>query len=494
MDPFWSGVRETIFNRLKNKRILLTWKGKLKHPERLQHLSSRHCDRRGQPLFDDLECEVYLSPRYKWSKYADNLIELGVKNHSYESMLDRLDSCLRGDKPRFLDPALDDDWHTRVAKLLVRTLKSHPSSSGAAQRIKNMPLVPVSDGSRLKSSASGVYFPNDSKGVAIPGDLDLDIVHPEALGNPSRKALFDALGVTHCDPSEVIKFILKRYNLPHLVNLQNSISHLRYFFWSSEDEVPQRMYIMDRHERPVYRVRVPYGVDIIIDDLYFQTPGRCGTEELSRKLESDGRSTGMLFIHEAYLGAVSTEAKSNGWSWEDWLETAGSVRRIPRLRDRHTDKLSNLFQNIAISHPLTLVDLLRTYWHNYRWVNTPQIIKSIKHMKVPCQNTNGSHPLKKTYFPSTQLKNICSRTSIADSFDRFIEPLSEWATDTTDGWGFLAEFGVGLNPDIVFMERVLHFLKEITPLDQAQNGFFALYQELSVRYYDKDPSEESEVR
>lgn len=490
-DPFWSEVRETIFDRLKSNRILLTWRGDLKYPETLQHLSSRHCDCHGQPLIDDLESEVYLSPRYNWSQQKDALMELGVKIHSYVSMLDRLDLYLQGDEPQFLDPALSDDWHTRVANLLVRALKVHPSNSEVARRIKHMPLVSVSDGSRLKDSASRTYFPNDNKGVAVPGDLELEIVHAGALGNSSRRALFDTLGVTHCAPSQVIEFILKKYNRPYGVSLQNSISHLRYLFWALGDEVSldKRIYIMDQHERPVYRARVPYGVDIIVDDLYLPTPGRCGTKELSRKLESDGWPTDMLFINQAYLDAISAEAKSNGLSWEEWLERRASVRCIPRLKDRHTDKLSNLFQNLAINHPLTLLDILKTYWHDYQGQITPQIIETVRNIEVPCQNTDTWYPLKETYFPSTELNNICSRASITDSFNLFIEPLPEWATETIDGWEFLAEFEVGLSPDIIFMEQVLHSLKEKAPLDTARDGFFAMYRELSIRFFDEDPSE-----
>lgn len=493
MDSFWSDVRETIFDRLKNNRILLTWKGSLEHPETLQHLTTRHCDRRGRPLFDDLEREVYLSPRYKWSQHAEELSELGVRNHSYESMLDRLDSYLQGDKPRFLDPALDDEWHTKVANLLVRALNSNTRNSEVAQRIKRMPLIPISDGSLLKNAASGIYFLNDSEGFAIPGDLELEIVHPEALGNPSRKALFDMLGVTHCDPSQVIESILKRYNRPRVVNLQNSISHLRYLFWSSGNEVllDRRIYIMDQHERPVYRAFVPYGVEIRVDDLYFPTPGIYGTEELSRKLENSGQPTEMLFIHQDYLDAVSTEARSNSLSWKEWLQKVGCVRCIPRLRDSHTDKLSTLFQNIATNHPLTLVGMLKTYWNNYQGEITPNIIIAVKNTKVPCQNTDVLYPLKNTFFPSTELKRICSQTSILNSFDQFMKPPSEWATDTTDGWEFLAKLKVGLNLDIVFMKQVLRFLKRIALPDQLKDDFFAVYQELSIRFSGKY---ESEVR
>lgn len=490
-DPFWSVLRETIFDRLKRNRILLTWRDDLKYPETLQHLSSRHRDGHGQPLLDDLKTEVYLSPRYNWSQHKDSLIELGVKNHSYMSMLDRLDLYLQGDEPRILNPTLSDDWHTRVANLLMRALKTCPSSSEVARRIKHMPLVPVSDGSRLKNSSSGTYFPNDSNGVAIPGDLELEIVHAEALGNSSRRALFDTLGVTHCEPSHVIEFILKKYNQPYGVNLQNSISHLRYHFWVLGDEasLDKRIYIMDHHERPVYRARVPYGVDIIVDDMHLHTSGRCGTKELSRKLEGDGWPTEMLFIHQAYLDAISTETRRNGLSWQEWLERKASVRCIPRLKDRHTDELSNLFQNIAINHPLTLVDFLKTYWHDYRGQITPQIIETVKDTEVPCQNTDAWYPLKETYFPSMELNNICSQASIADSFNRFIEPLPEWATETIAGWEFLAEFEVGLSPDINFMERLLHSLKEKSPLDTARDGFFAIYRELSIQFYDKDPGE-----
>lgn len=93
-----------------------------------------------------------------------------------------------------------------------------------------------------------------------------------------------------------------------------------------------RIYIVDQHERPVYRARVPYSVDIIVDDLYFQTSERCGTKKLSRKLGSDGWPTDMLFTYKTYPDAISTEAKSNGLSWEEWLERRASVRYIPRLK------------------------------------------------------------------------------------------------------------------------------------------------------------------
>lgn len=154
---------------------------------------------------DDIEPEVYLAQSYDWNRHAENLMELGVKNLSYQSILDRLEPYLEGSAPRFLDSSLDDDWHARIAKLLLRALKRQPPGSSLTKRIKEMALIPTSDGSLLPACSSAVYFPDDERGIPIPEGLkDIRIVQRSVLEDKARLELLETLGVARCETRKVV--------------------------------------------------------------------------------------------------------------------------------------------------------------------------------------------------------------------------------------------------------------------------------------------------
>ncbi|KAL4757107.1 uncharacterized protein BDW70DRAFT_153630 [Aspergillus foveolatus] len=162
----------------------------LKRPVDLHNLSSGHCDWLGKPLLDGIQPTVYLSLSYSCAGHAENLRELGVTRLPTMSFLDRLTPYLQGKQPKYMDPVLDDDWHTRVADFLVRALRNNREGSKVHKRIMAMPL--------------GNPIPKDLKKILLVGR--------QVFQRPSRRELFELLEVPHCKPDCVIKAILRRYD------------------------------------------------------------------------------------------------------------------------------------------------------------------------------------------------------------------------------------------------------------------------------------------
>lgn len=482
-----------IFKALRKSKVLLSQTGTKKYPQDLRRLSARHRDHHGQPLLEDIDPEVYMSGLYKWSKNSGALLELGVTNISYDNILDRLDPYLSGKSPRFLHPDLDEDWHTRLADLLLRALRSKRENSTITKRIKDMSLIPISDGTLASANSNRVYLPHDECGNLIPTDLkDISIIALDLLDNPSRREFIDLMGVKSCEPHSVVKSILKRYNKHQGVTLDNSVSHLSYLFraMGGKNTLDLRIFIMDQTEQSIYRAFVTFGVWVVKDDVYFMTPGKYGTKELSRKLQSKPNRDSnipcfkMHIIHSAYINAMPLGTISNGRTWEQWLEEVASVRRTPRLKDSRADRISTLCQHIADYHPMTLIGILKTYSSNLESEFTPGVVKTLRRMRVPCRN-DITRNLEDIYYPSKEMQRLCIAANVEKTFPSFLDVQSDIITDDTNGWEFLSKLGVGLQPDSLFFMSIFTCLKfENIDKTQIQAAFFEMYKEIYVRFHD----------
>ncbi|EDN02425.1 predicted protein [Histoplasma mississippiense (nom. inval.)] len=349
-DPFWATLREIVLESLSESKILLTRNGALDCPKSLQHPSSRHCDRHGQPLLDDITPEIYMSEGYNWSRHSELLTELGVTNLSFKNILDRLDPYLVGSTPRLFDVSLDDDWHARLAGLLLRGLSMY--------------------GARIRER--------------VENDLTLKTVDVKISQDTPRWKLFEALGVSSCSSQKVVNSILRRYDPPVGVTLRHSIDHLKYLFWVGSGKIlDKRIFVMDQMERRVYRGFVMFGVHIIRDDVYFATDGEYSTKKLSQKLrcrsnQQNSFPVEIYIIHDACLGALPPSACSHGLTWERWLQVTANVRRVPKLFDPFQDRLFPLGQHFSDHHPTTVIGILKTYWSNYNREMTSNIIRVLE--------------------------------------------------------------------------------------------------------------------
>ncbi|KAJ5655958.1 hypothetical protein N7507_007908 [Penicillium longicatenatum] len=471
-----------------------------------------------------MDREIYLSPSYNCLAHKESLGILGITEISLENILRLLTPYLEGVCPRFLSPELDNDWHKRVAELLIGAIETQPEK---IEQIRRMLLIPSSDGTLLSTVSSRVYFPADVNGIYIPYDLNINIMAYEALEDKTREKLFWLLGVTPCSPEYVKSLILRRYNRPGDVTLQDSVAHLIYLFWSSDEGalLNNRIYLMDQHELPVYRVFVPYGVEITVDDLYFQTSGKYGTVQLALDLQAINYDYGeeeeqqqqqqeeqqeqqreqqqeqqeqqqeeeyygddycaIHIIHEAYIDAVPQEARVFGLSWMEWLEKAALIRHVPRFVNPRTGELSDLFRRIVEVDPIKFLGLFKSHQALYNREITPGAIEEIRSLEVPCTD-NELNLLNDTYYPSKKMKEICEWAGFGDSFDWFLDIDDDWPTDNISKWNFLAEFGVGMRPDPTFFSKIFIKLEENVDPEDAVAGAIAMYDELSKRFLEDE--------
>lgn len=481
-DPFWGQLRRKICRSLRSYRVLQTGTGDLKYPENLRWLFPYHYNRDDQPLFEDLyHRKIYLSSHY--SGYYNSVKAIGVRPISIDELLERVEPYLKGSKPRICQISPQDDWHTRVSELLESWTKTRLT------RVLDLPMVPLLNGTLASTAYQDIYFPEDMEGRLIPVDSDINIVQKSAVENQARRSLFKTIGVMRASPQFVMCQITAKYTrAPSQITLEQSISHIRYLYWNlgKGENVPNRVFLMDQDENPVYEgfsSRDPAKPDAIYDDLYFETDGPYGTLSIAQAMEAHtiNQSAGakLHFLHRSYLDAVAPDMGR----WKEWLGHAFQVRYVPRMVNNYT--ISPLLKTILESHSHILLGVLKTYWSKYETTKTPSLTAEIKKTHVPCEN--GSVRLDCTYLPLPDLRALLSDVHVNQPFPFLITP-SPWKDDVMSNWGFLTKFGVKSGADHSFFKIIVEELQKIEPLGDAKDGYFQLYQNLSDRCSDDSNS------
>ncbi len=219
---FWAKLLPTIITLLKDTRILWSRSGKcLKRPSELKWLTPDALDDDQKPLFDDLTDELYLSSGYRSCEQAAFTM-LGIQNVTIDELLERVKADLVSPKSKIKSTMTSKSWHKRSADLLLSPFKNNHLQQ--SQQIRDLSLIPLRDGSWVRSTIGKVFYPEDDR-VPLPTDLGLRLVDPRALEVPSRKALFSKLGVRSPKSERVIKLIVGKYNKFNAVDLSHSIEH-----------------------------------------------------------------------------------------------------------------------------------------------------------------------------------------------------------------------------------------------------------------------------
>lgn len=491
-DPFWRHLRVLILDSLKESQVLFSWSGKPCSPTSLCFVPSRYRDKNGVPLFDDLKDECYLSPKYSWNSDKNMLLDLGVRKLGWQHLLPRILPYLQGHifQPRLLRIPFDDDWHTRVSSLLQEGLDTEYSS-----KIKSLPLIPLHNGELASTYDRGaIYFPQDSSGTQIPTDLDLSFVEAGALENPSLVALYFKLGVKYCNPDDIVNKIIGRYNRKDGVSLSQSVCHLRYLFRTLPEngELDNKIFVMDTHETRVYRKFVPFGVDLAVDDVYFDTGEKYGMRYLITEINKTkhiSRASNYHFLHPLYLASNKPGERRHDRSWEEWLHQKAAVRYIPRLRSSSSTILAFIWLDISMTCPWMLLGALRTYWHRYP-TSEKAVRSGVAMLDVMCEN-DEIHPLRDTYLPLEELTQIPKELFIHSQFPFVLLP-ADWEdnkTPTLDGWLFLTELGVGRKVDLQFYLLALQYSvrtnSEMVNSD-VKGAIFKIYEGIASQATEKD--------
>ena len=460
-DVFWSKLRVQIYAILAQTPVLYTReRSTLKRPGDVRQVLPFFLDQHGNPLFRDLDDEVYLAQQYAWTEVK----QLGVKRMSWTDIILRIRADVMGDSRRSLlkSTAPESDWHKRVAQLLLGAFDE--ALPNIQTDLRETRLVPLVNGEWVPCQGRNPLFP-DNGGVRIPRDLGLDLVKPEAIVDLSRRRLFEKLGVQICAPQIAVNLIYNRYKRPNQICLRSSVDHLRYLFWHSpniQEQLDRTIPVKDRGGVTVFRAFVPIGYPLgynIIDDVYFESSEEYSCQQLTQKITYNGSEIApgyyVRLLHPDYMNAVQSDARRANISWRTWLAKSVEIKTLPVLRSpSSSSKISNVLNYITIYRPHMLLGLLKKGWHLYEHEITKEVAQYLSNADVPCESSNMVK-LRDTFLPMPVLKEKAEQWAVTDSIPFLALNVTHIETLQME-WGFLQTFGVHHQYSIYFVRLCLH--------------------------------------
>lgn len=456
-DQFWSRLLPSVLSILRMTPIFRPHSGgNLKAPSQLRLVPGNAKDEHGDPLFEDLPEELYLSLEYQPSDHG-HFEQLGIRRISVLEILERVQADLSRVTSRMKSHTTTDDWHTKSAILLKTPLDGNSSDT---RTIYALGIVPLQDKSWVSALDNNIYYP-ESDGVPVPTDLGLQLIDTKALMNPARRALFSKLGAKDCLPTQVMMRIIGRYTRNENVALESSVAHLRYLYWYLPVEttsLSKFIFIRDHDNIPVYRFTITDGREQVVDDLYFESQDEYGAQQLLSKITEDGEVTApgypARFLNPAYLNAISSEVCRNSMPWHSWLQVYASVQHAPRLCKSSGITLSDVFLYLIEYRSDILVEVLKEHWGSYSTLMNPNIKRALMAAPVACEDVCDT-PLKDTYMPLTKLMNKCLELGIFGMLPFLDLPDTLDNDESIQRWDFLKSLGVRHKPNIDFYLDVL---------------------------------------
>ncbi|KAM0317327.1 hypothetical protein ACHAPQ_011043 [Fusarium lateritium] len=140
------------------------------------------------PLLDDPTTDPFLSPNYS-SMAIDRMREYGLRNMRQADFIDLVALDLNSDNSRMRQETSSNEWHKAVVGALSRVPQDTPSF----RRMKELPLLPLKDGTWATVESGPVVFPSIGD-ADIPEIPNLRAICSSASRIPER-VLFESCGV-----------------------------------------------------------------------------------------------------------------------------------------------------------------------------------------------------------------------------------------------------------------------------------------------------------
>ena len=184
-ESFCAQLLPRIVARLQVESILLSRSEKQwKRPSQLKWLTQDGLDETGEPLFDNLATELYLSRGYRLID-KPGLDVLDVKDVNMAETLDRVMADLSKPSSKMKSPSTSMSWHSRSAELLRLLFKKNWFIKAT---VSDLALIPVRNGEWVSGAVGSDFSPENNR-VPVPTDLGLWLVQPSTLEVAARKAL-----------------------------------------------------------------------------------------------------------------------------------------------------------------------------------------------------------------------------------------------------------------------------------------------------------------
>ena len=454
-DPFWRKVVEQIEQLLGRKPVLRTrGRAVLRRIVDLRVRQPHSNDQDGNPLFEDLNPEIYLSDAYS-NDDIEILRTVGLKNLAINQYLDLARSDLGSSSAsRVRHPGTTDDWHRRVAKLLripfVNSWKHH------MDEVRAMGIIPLTGGSWVAADTGGIHYPH-IQGVPIPTDLSLRLVRPEAVEDTARRSLFDSLGVRTADGTTVRGLILRQYNSNHFISLSTSLQHLRFLYLSHSAGDSMSSLLGSN-----LRIYDSLGSILPLKTSTFYTEDNhlYGAKQL---LGDDGAiALDVSFISPKYFETPPAKPEGSDMTWADWMHKILGVRRQVRLFDESTHSLSRECNYIAEHHPRHFLGYLQHVWpeQGSLVLSNQNALDSLRGVEVLCLKGKNV-ALENCYLPLPRLMEVARRFTGGDDLPFLRLPAASNEITIMLDWAFLVnDLGVGNEDNLDFRLSLLSHIQE----------------------------------
>ncbi|KAI9933658.1 hypothetical protein MW887_008131 [Aspergillus wentii] len=401
-DKFWVKLVDSICDRLRFSPVLwVKSHSQLTCIEKIRKIPNHMMDRNGDPLLPDLDPEQYPASEYLVKDLA-LLKGCGLVAMGPNSFLSRVHQDLNRGQSSMIRSQTDNDWHSRVARVLI--------SAWEVQRIfiKSLPLIPVIGG-RWRSALTGeiisIYYPH-CNGYQIPTGLGFDLVNPQAERDPSRKQLFDLLGVQEPEVAEIRKSIIRSGCGIDISSHQRSRTLLRFLYYTA--------HLDQSHDSPSHYAGMKLMDHLLRKNavgphalLFFPSNDSHSAEQLLRRVEPIESRDGVpefdvSILHPHYMEDDPTQPEGESRNWKTWLSQSFFVRDV--IPFTFHGVLSKEFLFIAKHRPERFLGFLVKYWkfEGAEIMKNRDLIKQLLDIEVLCKN-GDMYPLGKTYVPTTEL-------------------------------------------------------------------------------------------
>jgi hypothetical protein len=492
LDNFWKELVSYLNQALSNMPTLYSRYEASDRQHKvgdLYRLNSKHLDKAGNPLLPDIQPARYISAKYGTAD-LEILSEYGLRYLYTESIMRRLESFISQPSWRSnFYQHRDEDWHSRIAKLIV--LIWDDRKSDWKKELRNLPLLPLSNGvfqSSSNLSARSVYFP-DIDGTPVPQDINIDVILPAAAANLECRKLYTALGAEKVTPAVVRNLIVTKHRSWATTGLDVEMgnNHLRYLYqmWTKDPILSNEhdiIVVFDQKER----ARHPK-----VEYVYIPGEGDWSPDNLLKPPENtEPEDYDLSFIHPLYLQDEPEPPNGYDKNWKDWLYNTICIETMVMIFTVRSPIPND--PNLALSKEWLvfnkhrsdmMVSFLQSRWpvSGKIWEQDQIGSKLIRELEVLCLS-GEKHTLQGTFLPLPSLLARCEHSLNNVNAVPFVKLSCSLEDSDAPDWVSMGKnFGIGVADDLDLSFAVLGAI--ISSSSTTRGALTQTVLELYLRMY-----------
>ncbi|KAF2232981.1 hypothetical protein EV356DRAFT_487514 [Viridothelium virens] len=445
-----------IVNHLRTMPVLESQAGTLQAPQTLAYVPELFTDGGTPPvplLATAATLHQYLATPYSYH----DVWSLGVTEITAAAFLEGLRSYIFNSSTAF--KSRPPDWHARVA----RALRCKYSS---AKKLKNIPFIPLRNGTWISWNGGDFYFPSSTGGLQVPGGIDVPVIAQDAVNDSDRLDFYRWLGAKELTPREICSRVMK----------EHAIHPKAYGKWTRNIVIEHAWYLFLVSRNLV--IDKPRDLWLAVEDMpSLQKAG-------SLYLAIDNEFSIAKFVPKGVVQYVDPAYHTYGpdhlsGEWIAWMRDTLGVNTIPKLvgGTTMTPEFSHIIQKTPSQSFLRLMVANWDIYANLGFYSI-SVRETIASSIVDCRvgSKSARYPLQDTFLPAPTLLNA--------PFAKDILPFVLLDDQNSPQWFKLSHFGVCTTLNVKFFLGLLTGLSENASLRPTKEEIMRIYEQIQARYHE----------